>query len=119
MSPIVSLIGILVLISLLECVGQSCLLTYHKNPSKWLLFLTGVLFYGIVCLLLVLSYKYKGMGIINVLWSGISVLVIVSVGMLFFHEKITPMDWVGVLLVLAGIGFITWEGDHAKELFQS
>lgn len=113
------LLGIIVAISILECFGQSCLLSYQKNPSKWLLFLSGVLFYGVVCFLLVLSYQYKGLGLINVLWSGISVLVIVSVGMIFFHEKITPMDWLGVLLVLVGIGLITWEGDHAVELFRN
>lgn len=114
----VVLIGIIVAISVLECFGQSCLLSFQKNPSKWVLFLGGVVFYSIVCLLLVLSYQYKGLGLINVLWSGISVLVIVSVGMIFFHEKITKMDWMGVLLVLVGIAMITWEGDHGKELFQ-
>lgn len=110
------LVGIIVAISVLECFGQSCLLSFQKNPSKWILFLGGLLFYSIVCFLLVLSYQYKGIGLINVLWSGISVLVIVSMGMIFFDEKITRMDWFGVAMVLLGIALITWEGEHEIEL---
>jgi multidrug transporter EmrE-like cation transporter len=110
------LIGIIVTISILECFGQSCLLSFQKNPSKWVLFLGGVTFYSLVCLLLVLSYQFKGLGLINVLWSGISVLVIVSVGMIVFNEKITRMDWFGVALVLLGIALIMWEGDHDLEM---
>jgi multidrug transporter EmrE-like cation transporter len=56
-----------------------------------------------------MSYKYKGMGLINVLWSGLSVLVILSTGMLFFGEDITRMDMIGAAMILAGIGFVVWE----------
>ncbi len=105
-------LGLIILISISECLGQSCLRYFEKNPSKTILFFTGVLFYSVVCFLLVLSYKYKGMGIVNVLWSGISVLVILSVGILFFHEKITTMDKWGILFIIIGILLVMGEGSH-------
>lgn len=106
------LLGLVLMISISECLGQSCLKTYHKYPSKLWLWILGVFFYTIVCALLVMSYTYKGMGIVNVLWSGISVLVIVSAGMMFFNETITWLDKIGIALIILGIGAVLWEGEH-------
>ncbi len=107
----VSLLSLVLFISISECLGQSCLKKFHTNPlpeNNYLYYL-AVLFYSIVCLLLLMSYKYKSMGLVNVLWSGISVLVILSTGILFFHEKITFLDKLGVIFILLGIGCIVWE----------
>jgi multidrug transporter EmrE-like cation transporter len=52
------------------------------------------------------------MGLVNVLWSGISVLTVVSVGAIYFDESVTPMDIFGILLILTGIGLVVYEGDH-------
>lgn len=52
------------------------------------------------------------MGLVNVLWSGISVLAVVSVGAIYFDETITTMDIAGIMLILAGIGLVVYEGDH-------
>jgi multidrug transporter EmrE-like cation transporter len=111
-NPRIVLLGLILLISFSECLGQSCLKTYYNNPTKDYLYFLAVIFYSIVCLLLLLSYKYKGMGLVNVLWSGISILVIVSTGILFFNETITNLDKLGILLVIIGITCIVWEGDH-------
>lgn len=111
-NPRLILLGIVVLISISECLGQTCLKTYYNNPNRGYLYFLAVIFYSIVCLLLLLSYKYKGMGIINVLWSGISILVIVSTGIVFFNESITELDKLGILLVVLGIACIVWEGGH-------
>jgi multidrug transporter EmrE-like cation transporter len=108
----IALLGLVVLISISECLGQSCLKSFYGDQSRKYLYFLGVLFYSFVCLLLVFSYKYKGMGLVNVLWSGISVLTVVSVGAIYFDETVTPMDIFGILLILTGIGFVVYEGDH-------
>lgn len=106
------LLSLIILIAIAECVGQSCLRSFYNNPNRIGLVLLGVLFYSIVCVLLVMSYKYKGMGLVNVLWSGLSVLVIVSTGMLFFNEKITRLDWLGIALIIGGMVAVLYEGEH-------
>ncbi len=106
------LLALIILIAIAECVGQSCLRSFYNNPNRIGLVLLGILFYSIVCVLLVMSYKYKGMGLVNVLWSGLSVLVIVSTGMLFFNEKITRLDWLGIALIIGGMVAVLYEGEH-------
>ncbi len=107
----ISLLTIILFISISECLGQSCLKKFHINPipeNNYLYYL-AVVFYSLVCLLLLLSYKYKSMGLVNLLWSGLSVLLILSTGILFFHEKITFLDKMGVILIVMGIICVVWE----------
>lgn len=112
------ILGLVLLISLAECAGQGCLKTYYAQPNKTHLYILGIVFYAIVCTLLVLSYRYKDMGLINVLWSGLSVLIIVSAGMIFFGEHVTRLDVAGIAFILLGMTLVLWEGDH-QELFTS
>jgi len=111
-SDFTTVLIIVCLISLCELLGQSCLKYLDVNKSKYHYYFIAVIFYSFVCYLLLLSYKFKGMGIINVLWSGISVLVILSSSMLFFGEKITTMDKIGVVFIILGMFFISYEGVH-------
>lgn len=107
-----TLLLIIVLISISECLGQSCLKTLFNEPKQYHLYFVAVLFYSIVCYLLVLSYTYKGMGLVNVLWSGLSILIILSTGALFFNETITKLDIAGVIFVILGMICILLEGTH-------
>jgi len=108
----VTFILIILLISISECLGQSCLKSLFNEPKKYYLYFIAVIFYSIVCYLLFLSYKYKSMGLVNVLWSGISVLLILSIGSIFFNETVTRLDILGVILVILGIMCILGEGGH-------
>lgn len=108
------LLVIILLISVCELCGQSCLKYFNLNKDKPQYYFLAVLFYSIVCYLLIQSYYYKGMGIVNVLWSGISVLVILTGGYLLFGEEITNLDKVGVMLIISGIVCVLYEGGHPK-----
>jgi small multidrug resistance pump len=109
MNTNLALLLLVVAIAISECLAQSCLKRYHTAPDKIYLYIAGVLFYTIVCALLVMSYKYKGMGLVNVLWSGLSVLVILSTSMLFFDENITRLDMLGAAMIVTGVCFVVWE----------
>ncbi len=106
-----NLLFIILLIAVCECLSQSCLKKY-KTDNKIIFYITAVILYSMICYLLVMSYKYKGMGIVNVLWSGISVLGVLSAGIIFFNEKITKMDWIGIVFIILGIFFVLYEGVH-------
>jgi multidrug transporter EmrE-like cation transporter len=58
----------------------------------------------IVCLFA--AYRYKGAGIVNTLWSGVSIVLMLLIGMVVFSERITAMEWVGVGAILAGFAII-------------
>ena len=107
------LLFIIIAISLCELMGQSCLKYFNVNGrTKTHFYMMGVLFYAVVCFLLVQTYRFKDMGIINVIWSGISTLVVLVGGYLIFGEEVTFMDKVGVVFILAGVFFILYEGTH-------
>jgi multidrug transporter EmrE-like cation transporter len=106
------LLFIIIAISLIECCGQTCLKKFFNNNSKLYYFVIGLISYLVVCYLLIQSYKYKGMGIINCIWSGISVLVVLGTGILLYNEPINKLDLLGVLFVIIGISCILWDGTH-------
>lgn len=111
------------LISTSECIGEICLKKLHLNPDRFWLFIAAVVFYTIVCFLLFISYRYRGMGIVHVLWSGISILLVLSVGIFYFEEKITMMDKLGIIFILLGMVLILWknktEYDHVGHILKS
>lgn len=109
-----NLLVIIVLISLFECIAQGCLKNFFKN-SKLYFFAISVICYAAVCYLLVCSYSFKSMGMVNCIWSGVSIIFIVCIGYVFFNEKIDIQDIMGIGLIIIGIWFILYDGPHGKE----
>lgn len=103
-------IGLFVLaISVSECVAHTCLKKFHLDERKTHLYFAAVVCYSIVCLMLVVSYKYNGLGVVNILWSGLSVLLIASTGVVLFQETLTALDKAGMFFILIGMGCILYE----------
>ena len=44
------------------------------------------------------------MGITQALWSGSSIAIILTVGAVFFGESISKYEFIGMLLILLGVG---------------
>lgn len=102
------LLVIITLISLCEMIGQGCIKRYHANKNMSYC-LYAIIFYAMICYLLLKSYNYEGMGIVNVLWSGISILIILFAGIMFFNEVITTKDKIGVAFIIMGMFFILYK----------
>ena len=65
--------------------------------------LSGILLYTVVTFLLVKSFQYESMGIVNVLWSAFSVLLVVAVDVLYFGEKLRTMEVIGIVMIVSGV----------------
>ena len=102
---------LLILIS--ETTALSFLKEYSMSGSLISLGL-GFGFYILVSMFLTRSFRYEGMGIVNVLWSAFSVIVVVATGILIFGEKIGTMEVVGMMMVIAGVVVLRWS-DTKKE----
>lgn len=63
----------------------------------------GLAFYALVSFFLIKSFKYEDMGIVNVMWSAFSVLMVVSIGILFFKEQISFFEVLAIALILIGV----------------
>ncbi len=116
-------IFLVLFISSFECMGEICLKKLHLNPQRFWLFIAAVTFYTVVCFLLFIAYRYNGMGIVHVLWSGVSILLVLSVGIFYFNEQVTLLDKVGIVCIIIGMILILWTGenerDHIGRLFES
>ena len=99
------LIPIVIAVGVFEAIAQSCLQKAQKTARRWLI-LVGLLCYGIVSILLYASYYYKGMGIVNAMWSGISIVLMLFLGRTLFDERVNRVEWIGVGLILIGVVII-------------
>ena len=76
-------------------------------------FVFAVCGYAFVCLFLRQIYYHKGaVGITNVIWSILSIVSILLIGIVFFHETINKYDMFGIVLCIIGLYFIYVKG-HA------
>lgn len=86
-----------------ETTAISCVKKYH-NGEGLKYFALAVLFYSLVCYLLCLSFNVKdSMGMVNVVWSGLSVLAVSLAGILLFKEKIHVHDVIAGLFITTGL----------------
>ncbi len=98
-------IMLILLIVIFESVGQ-----YHIKKSKinnsMIFLIIGFLSYGVVCILLKKCYDFNGMGITNFVWSVLSIVSVLMIGVLAFNEKITKTDIIGIFLSIIGLYLI-------------
>ena len=105
MNSTLAIVLFVLAISVSECVAHCCLKKYNMDERKKHLYFTAIAFYTIVCAMLVLSYKYNGLGIINIMWSGLSALT----GSVFFGVSLKALHKFGILLILLGITCVLYE----------
>jgi len=52
------------------------------------------------------SMKYFGLAVSNVLWNSFSTVFLAVVAVLIFHEKLTPIQMVGILVIVIGVALV-------------
>lgn len=90
---------IILMISLVEACGQYCLKKSFEEKNNYFYYI-GILSYILITYLLLKTYKYKGVGFSNLLWSGLSIILACISGKLFFGEKINYTACILVLLAV-------------------
>ena len=97
--------AIVLMISICEACGQSMAFLAHKK-HKALLLIIAWFFYLFVVYFLYRAYAYKGVGYINILWSGITTLLMIAIGYLFFNERLSIIEWIGAGFILIGMSIL-------------
>ena len=103
------LLTIILAIAFFELIAQSSVKYFHETKkTQNIYYFIAILSYCVVAYLLTLSYEHKGMGITNLLWSGITIVIILIAGIILYDEKLTNNDIIGLCLILSGTGFILY-----------
>jgi multidrug transporter EmrE-like cation transporter len=95
----------IVFITISEAIAQVCIKKSHKDGMPVLLYI-GIIFYGFVCILLMNCYSNgANMGRVNLIWSCVSIISIITVGYFIFEEKIYTHDIIAILFAIGAIYF--------------
>ncbi len=93
---------IILLIAIVEACGQFCLKKGAEYNNNYL-YCIGILSYILITYLLLKTYKYKGVGFSNLLWSALSIILACISGKIFFGEKI---NYPACILIIAALYLI-------------
>lgn len=98
-----SILFYILLIVIFESVAQTCLKNYSNSNNSSFLYI-GLFFYLGVAWFLCQSYSQQGgMGKVNLIWSGVSVIVSLSIGILVFKERFHFHDILATIMITFGI----------------
>ena len=97
------------LITLSEAIAQYCLRcarnhTCTKKKCIGLIVL-GMVAYCVVGVLLYKVYSFENLGVTNLIWSCMSIIVAFVVGKFFFTEQIKKHDVIAIFLAILAIIF--------------
>jgi multidrug transporter EmrE-like cation transporter len=76
---------------------------YWAGQEGWPLYLFGMALYVCGLVPLVASYKYANIELASALLILFNIVLLTIVGWLYFHEKIQPLEVLGLLLAAAAI----------------
>lgn len=99
MNETLFLIFILIIVSIAETLALTSLEKYNITRNK-LYFLGGVGMYVVICFMLVYLFQYGKLAIVNSLWNGISMIMVVFVGYFIFKNALTVNEIVAVILII-------------------
>jgi multidrug transporter EmrE-like cation transporter len=93
---------IILLVSCFEALAQTCI--YYSHLTKnYVYLILAIGFYICVCFTVYAAYNYKGIGMVNALWSAIDIVLLLLVGVLVFKENISAQEYLGILFIIIGI----------------
>ena len=106
-----SVLWLILLVVIIVCIENTSqyFLKHYAMDKKIHFFIYGVLLYAVIAYILTLTFKYEKMVIINILWGGISALLLTAMAYVLFDERLSMREIIGILVIFAGIFIINWK----------
>lgn len=102
----ISSIGIVSLVSIIEAVSLTLLRIEDKNSVVFRLIIASSIYAFAVVPLLFKTLEYQGIGMVNFLWNILSTILMFGIGIFIFKEKVESLQVIGLLISFLGIGLI-------------
>ncbi len=99
-------VAIIIIVSLISLIGDVVLKKASDNGNMYLLGL-GVFLYAIDAVMWFFAYKYSKFSTVGVLYSLLIIFASITIGILFFKEKIVFKEVVGIIFGLVSLLLLT------------
>lgn len=109
MSPWIIQLGLLIMLLIADVSTATLIKLYQQSgmTAHWQLILT-ILIYCLVPVIILFSLKYEGIGNTNLYWNVLSTIFVYILAVLYFGEKVTNMQCLGVFLAVVGVLLIIY-----------
>ncbi|GAN71012.1 DMT family transporter [Acetobacter syzygii] len=85
-----------------EVIGTACL-TASQGFARWVPAVVSLLAYGCAFYLLSIPLKTIPAGVVYALWSGVGIVLISLIGVVFLKQSLDVPALAGIALILAGV----------------
>jgi multidrug transporter EmrE-like cation transporter len=75
----------------------------YSLSDKWFFILFCSMAWAISGVFFSLSLKYEGMAVVNILWIAVSTIAATTLGVLYFKENLTSLQYVAMGIIVVGI----------------
>lgn len=75
----------------------------YIETSNYYFILVACIAYIVSIITFVYIFKNKNVSVLFTIIKGLSIVLVISYGVIFFGEKLNTIEWIGVCLVLLGI----------------
>jgi drug/metabolite transporter (DMT)-like permease len=89
---------IIIGIVITETLADYCLKRWSLNTSQWGFFVAGMLIYAVGVAVWALCMQWEDLTWLSIMYSVIALIALFLAGILFFHEKITLQNGIGLIL---------------------
>ena len=85
----------------------------YSITDKWFYILLCSLAWGVSGVFFSLSLKYEGMAVVNILWISVSTIAATGLGVLYFKEQITGLQYAAIGVIILGIILLFYKPSFA------
>lgn len=93
----------------LDLIGVSLAKKYVTTDNTWWL-VGAIALFGVMVVTLTQMLRLESLAITNAIWGGTTALGTVLIGWFVFHEKISTLQVLGIILVVGGVILLEWPG---------
>ena len=85
----------------------------YSLSDKWFFILFCSMAWAISGVFFSLSLKYEGMAVVNILWISVSTIAATGLGVLYFKEQITGLQYAAIGVIILGIILLFYKPSFA------
>lgn len=112
---LLSLVGLIVVLTGIEAVGQTLITKHAERPNMWYFVLASLIYGLVVPWMLWYSLQYEGVATVNLMWNVLTIIVMTTIGYVLFKEQVNHLHLISILFAIAAIVMLYWANTHKKE----